>query len=515
MKYDCIIVGAGISGLTAMAYVKKYGYNALLLEKQEEVGGLVSSFNYKGFTFDGGIRAIENSGIVHPMLKQLGIEIEFLDSHVSLGIKDKFITIEGPQSVDEYAKLLIETFPSNTEDIKKIAKEIKQIMKYMDILYAIDNPIFLDFKKDWKYMITDVIPWMVKYAFTYKKIEKLRLPVKEYLATFTQNQELIDTISQHFFKDTPAFFALSYFSLYLDYRYPKTGTGLLIDKIEEYIKTNGGKIKTNTEIVDIDFEHNILTDHTGTKYEYKKLIWSADLTNLYKLKGDKELSKPFEEHEGGDSIFATYLTLDLPQTYFKDKCEAHAFYSPYTNGLSSIPDYKNVLKMTNKDQILSWVKDYFTYNTFEISIPSMRNEDLAPKGKTGVIISTLFDYSVIKHILDLGFYDEFKQVSESYVIDLFNETLFKDFKSSITNKFSSTPLTIQKRTGNKDGAITGWAFTKKNIPVEKRLLQIAQSVKTPFKDVYQSGQWTYSPSGLPISILTGKLAADRIKKSLK
>jgi hypothetical protein len=32
--------------------------------------------------------------------------------------------------------------------------------------------------------------------------------------------------------------------------------------------------------------------------------------------------------------------------------------------------------------------------------------------------------------------------------------------------------------------------------------------------VYQAGQWTYSPSGVPISILTGKLAADKAIKDL-
>ena len=31
---------------------------------------------------------------------------------------------------------------------------------------------------------------------------------------------------------------------------------------------------------------------------------------------------------------------------------------------------------------------------------------------------------------------------------------------------------------------------------------------------YQAGQWTYSPSGLPIAILTGKLAADQVTKEL-
>jgi hypothetical protein len=44
--------------------------------------------------------------------------------------------------------------------------------------------------------------------------------------------------------------------------------------------------------------------------------------------------------------------------------------------------------------------------------------------------------------------------------------------------------------------------------------KVAQSVLTPIPDVFQAGQWTFSPSGLPISILTGKLAADKVKKQI-
>ncbi|HCU57613.1 MAG TPA: NAD(P)/FAD-dependent oxidoreductase, partial [Anaerolineaceae bacterium] len=64
------------------------------------------------------------------------------------------------------------------------------------------------------------------------------------------------------------------------------------------------------------------------------------------------------------------------------------------------------------------------------------------------------------------------------------------------------------------GAITGWAFTNDPIPAEDGLPKIFSASGTPIPDVFQAGQWTYSPSGLPISILTGKLSADRAIKAL-
>ncbi len=74
---------------------------------------------------------------------------------------------------------------------------------------------------------------------------------------------------------------------------------------------------------------------------------------------------------------------------------------------------------------------------------------------------------------------------------------------------------MAKIAGNTDGAITGWAFSNDPMPAENRLPKILNAVKTPIPDVFQAGQWTYSPSGLPISILTGKLAADRVIQELK
>ena len=74
---------------------------------------------------------------------------------------------------------------------------------------------------------------------------------------------------------------------------------------------------------------------------------------------------------------------------------------------------------------------------------------------------------------------------------------------------------MAKLTGNHEGAITGWSFTNRPVPTESRLPKIMNAIKTPIPGIYQAGQWTYSPSGLPISFLTGKIAADRVIKDLK
>ena len=107
MKYDVLIAGGGIAGLTAAAYLSKAGYHLLLCEKEHQTGGLVNSFVHDGFVFDGGIRAIENSGIVQPMLKQLDINLDFLPNPVSIGIGDDIITLASKESLTDYRELLI------------------------------------------------------------------------------------------------------------------------------------------------------------------------------------------------------------------------------------------------------------------------------------------------------------------------------------------------------------------------------------------------------------------------
>jgi phytoene dehydrogenase-like protein len=140
---------------------------------------------------------------------------------------------------------------------------------------------------------------------------------------------------------------------------------------------------------------------------------------------------------------------------------------------------------------------------------------MAPEGKTGLIISVLFDYQLTKYIQESGWYDAFKAFAEERIIKTLSASIYPGIEEAILQQFSSTPLTLERISGNTHGAITGWAFTNQPVPAENRLPKIFSATQTPIPGVFKAGQWTYSPSGLPISILTGKLAADGVIKDLK
>ena len=106
MKYDAAVVGGGMAGLTAAAYLVRSGLSVILFEKDLEVGGLVRTFNRGGFVFDGGIRAVESSGIVLPMLAQLGIDVDFIPSPVSIGLGRDIVRLGSRDSLGQYRDLL-------------------------------------------------------------------------------------------------------------------------------------------------------------------------------------------------------------------------------------------------------------------------------------------------------------------------------------------------------------------------------------------------------------------------
>ena len=524
MDYDVIIVGGGVAGLTAAAYLARAGYATLLCEKQAVCGGLVNTFERDGFVYDGGIRALENSGILFPMLRDLGLDIAFVRNTVTIGIEDRVIRVNSVDSIANYQALLTELYPESSREIAKIMEQIHRIMRYMEIQYGINNPIFLDPKVDREYFAKVILPWMFKYALTIGKVNALKEPVVDHLRRFTQNQNLLDIITQHFFEATPAFFALSYFSLYLDYYYPLGGNGTLTRELAEFVRSHQGTIRTHTEVVSVDPSNRCIQDAAGNTYSYRNLIWAADLKLLYRVLDlealDDESTKQairqrrtaLMDKRGGDSVLTVYLAVDMDPHYFRDRASEHFFYTPRREGQSKagpLPVDKP------REAIEAWLKAFFALTTYEISCPVLRDASLAPPGKTGLIVSMLFDYTLTRQIQEMGWYDDFKHMSETAMVDTLDRSIFPGIKDAILDAFSSTPLTLAQVTGNSEGAITGWSFTNDPVPAESRLPKVVASVRTPIPGVFQAGQWTFSPSGFPTAILSGKLAADQVRKALK
>ncbi len=519
-KYDVIVVGGGIAGLTSAAYLCRAGINTLLVEKQEKLGGLVSTFWHEGFAFDAGARAFVNSGILHPMFRSLGIKMEVTDNPITIGIVDRWVKMRSRESLNDYANLLKGIFPESAADVDRIIAEINRIIVYLDVLYGIDNPLFTEDMRDKEYLTKTLLPWFIKYQRNMPKIARLNEPVNTYLKRFTTNEALIGMIAQHFFEDTPTFFALSYFGLYLDYFYPMGGTGKLVEELAKKVVEAGGEILAGTSVESVDSQSHEVLLSDGQKVGYTKLVWAADQSSLYKVvaeTGDSKIRQQrvlTEAGKGSDSIYTLFLAADLEKEYVRERVGTHAFYTPDTQGMHNLGGWKTAAAQGN-DRLLVWVGSYLEKTTYEISCPSLRDPSLAPEGKTGMVISSLMDYSLVRRFSDAGQYEDFKQFCNQKIIAVLERHLLPDLSQKTLFSFASTPLSIENRTGSKQGAITGWAFTNPAMPSENRFKTMGKSIKTPIQDVFQCGQWTFSPSGVPISVMTGKLAANTVVKALK
>ncbi len=529
-SYDTIVVGGGIAGLTASTYLARKGQHVLLIEKNKETGGLVNTFSHNGFRFDAGVRALLDAGIIFTMLKDLNIELNTVKSHVSIGIENEILHVKNLESLWEYGDLLKKFFPHSHRDIDETIKIIRKIMKHMVVLYGIENPVFKDLKRDLPFIFKKILPWFPRFIFTVRKINRMNIPVEDYLKTIIEDASLRDIISQHFFKNTPAFFALSYFSLYLDYFYPKGGVGKLAESLHHKLLECGGEIKTGTRITGIFPDKQCITDENENCYEYKNLIWAADLKTLYKTADPvnldqktqrtiEQLKTVFLKNRGGDSIFTIFLEVDEPPERFANIAHGHFFYTPSTKGLGKThrEELDHILthfSTTSKEHIFSWLKRFISLNTYEISIPALKDSEMAPPGKTGIIISFLAEYNLFKQIKEAGWIEEFTAHLEQRVIRLITDSVYPVLEGKVTDHFSFSPLNIENRVGSSEGGITGWAFVE-NMPVVNKIQMAAQSVHTPFPSIFQAGQWVYSPGGVPISILTGKLSADSVLKNKK
>jgi len=461
------------------------------------------------------------------MLKDLGIELELLRSPVSIGIEDRIVAMDSAEGLGRYRGLLEGLYPGREREIGRIFRSIAKVMRDMDVIYGFDNPIFRDFRNDRDYLFKELLPWMLKFLPAAFRMGRMNEPIESYLAGLSSFLPLNDILDQHFFRRTPMFFALGYFHVYLDYLYPRGGTGALVSKLVEKIRGGGGEILLDTEVTSIIPAQLRLAGSRGLDCSYGHLLWCADLKSLYaradtagldasttKAIGDRKRS--IMGSRGGDSVFSLYLGVDRPPEEFAARSSGHLFYTPSREGLGETHRGELAALLSsgeagNREAILDWLRRYCRLTTYEVSIPSLRDPALSPPGRTGLIASFLFEYDLVRKVTEASWYEEFKTRVEDEMIEVLDSSLFPGIKDRIVLRFSSSPSTIATRFSSSEGGITGWTFERPS-PAIHALPKIPKAVESPFPGILQAGQWAFSPAGIPTAILTGWYAQDAIKR---
>ncbi len=81
-RYDVVVIGAGIGGLTCGTYLAKFGAKVLIVDRHYLPGGLCSFFKRKQFYFDAGAHYFGSLGDPKAfgglLLRALELDVEFL-----------------------------------------------------------------------------------------------------------------------------------------------------------------------------------------------------------------------------------------------------------------------------------------------------------------------------------------------------------------------------------------------------------------------------------------------------
>ncbi|MBR5046154.1 FAD-dependent oxidoreductase [Candidatus Saccharibacteria bacterium] len=76
-KYDAIIVGAGIAGMTAAIYVKRAGRSVLLIEEKVCGGQIINTLNIGNWPGEAKISGTDLSNKILAQVKELDVEIKY------------------------------------------------------------------------------------------------------------------------------------------------------------------------------------------------------------------------------------------------------------------------------------------------------------------------------------------------------------------------------------------------------------------------------------------------------
>jgi len=135
-KYDHIVVGSGVSGLTLALLLALNGRKILLLEKASHIGGSLARFYKEGVPFDTGFHftgGFSPGGILVDMLHVLGfrdrIKPIFLSgSGSSLYIFEQDgITYDMPSGMENFKGALHKYFPDESAAINEYFSRIKKV----------------------------------------------------------------------------------------------------------------------------------------------------------------------------------------------------------------------------------------------------------------------------------------------------------------------------------------------------------------------------------------------------
>ncbi len=515
-RNDCevVIVGSGIGGLTAGAYLAKYGIRVVICEQHRRPGGYFTSFKRKGYTIDPGIQGCEDSGLLLPMFRQLDLthRIEMRPSRVAFVLPDLFCRLEHYSDLGCYYDHFKDVFPQETQALDRVKKEALELCRVMDAFMHFPNAMFVPVKE----MLSEMPGWLMKHGLSMKGLIRfsrlLNTPIEDYLGTFIKDKRLIRLLSVGY-RGNPAAFSMTFLYSMMDYYYPaRGGVQAIPDLLARVITENGGEIRCKTLVERIIVENGRAVGvelKGGEVIRSRFVINNGDLRRTFSGVVPREAvpeeyrRRVCEQSSVGESVFSVYLGLDIPPEELPTQGCPHVFLMPTYDP----PDLGEI--DTNPD--------FYRKALIMISLPSLHDQSLAPPGKSVAIlqspasIRSLDQWGTSKGKRTKKYHALKKEIASQLIAN--TEKLIPGLSKRIELQIESTPFTLKRYSLNSDGAAVGWS-AHPGEAFKGGLKGIMGTANTPTENLYQVGHWAASPGGAPLGLITGKLVSSTIRRRL-
>jgi len=491
MKKSVLIVGAGIGGLTTALRLAKKGYEVEIIEKNEQAGGRLNQVKKDGFTFDSGPSFFSMSYEFKQFADECGIEIPFkfveLDPLYTVNFSGNPKTYYLYKDIDKLAAQFAEEEP----DFKQ------KMTKYLAKSGALYNDTV-------QLVIKSNFDSILGYLFTLARVNPTHIPVL--FRTFWEQvhshfdskeaQQIISLVA--FFLGRTPFDTSAIYSLlsHIEFRHDgyynvEGGMYKIVEGLESELINAGVKLNYNTEVVDFESSTKTITsvtDKSGKKWSADAILVNADaamfrgkVLNREKY-SDKKLKKM--KWTMGYLTFYIGLKTKLPQVNHHNYYLGNN-YEEYSNKVLQQPD--------------SLEKPYYYVN-----VVSKHNPECAPEG-----CESLFFVCPVPNLIFKPNWDDKEKIVSSILED-FGKRIGQNIIPDIVSKTIYTPEEWQNRFNLYMGSGLGLAHN---------LMQIGafrpSNIDEKFKNLFYVGASTVPGAGLPMAVISSKLAFERIEKYLK
>lgn len=505
-KYDAIVIGAGLGGLSAATRLAKSGLKVLLLEKHNIPGGYATSFVRGRFEFEAalhelsGIGSPDHRGALYRYLDRLGVagKVEFLwipNLYRSI-FPDMDITL--PPGPEAYEQKMCETFPSHAKDISR----------FLGIIYTLERDLAylgrqMNSGKLFTVSTMATAPYYLRNIFRYM------------FSTWSQvlEREVSDpraraVLSQYwgYLGMPPSKISFLYFAItlasYINYggAFMKGRSQALSNAFLSRFLEMGGEVRFSCGVEKIttsgDAVTGVITEF-GDEFNADYVVSNASpITTCHNMIGlDKVPSSYFNKFRSstiGPSTFNVYLGIDKPAAELN--LTEHEIF---INKDYDFESHYNEMSRLDHTEIQSMALSCYNVVWPEIS----------PPGTSIVVLTALMHGEPWLKVDPHKYVDTKNRLADAMIRTA--EKVAPGIRDYAEVVEVSTPITNMRYTGALFGSIYGFDQP----PWDSTVFRLGH--RGPLDGLYFVGAWTQPGGGFEPCMMSGQMAAQAILRNVK